>query len=249
MSIQAIIVDDERHSRETLENLLNEFCKDVTIIASIGTIREAVIAINTLHPDIVFLDIELQTGTGFDILTQIKIINFEIIFITAFEQYAIKAIKYSSLDYLLKPIDLNELICAIEKVKKKDSAIYNKQLEALIHNIQQPKLSKICLSTTTGFEFVSVENIIYCKANGSYTSFYLKNKVSILVSKHLKAYENLLIDQYFMRVHNSFLVNLKEVEKYIKSDGGYLLMSNNDTLNISKNKRDLFLEAMNKLSF
>ncbi|WP_299433920.1 LytTR family DNA-binding domain-containing protein [uncultured Aquimarina sp.] len=248
MSIQAVIVDDEKHSRETLKNLLNEFCTDVTITASAGSVEEAITAINITNPDIVFLDIELQSGTGFDILTQIKPINFEIIFITAFEQYAIKAVKYSSLDYLLKPIDLNELIDAVEKVKKKkDQKVYNKQLETLVHNLQQPKLHKICLSTADGFEFVSIENIIYCKANGSYTSFYLKNKRTVLVSKHLKEYENLLADQHFMRVHNSFLINLKEVEKYVKSDGGYILMSNNDTASISKSKKDEFLNTMNYL--
>ncbi|WP_109301932.1 LytTR family DNA-binding domain-containing protein [Aquimarina sp. AU474] len=247
MSLKAIIVDDEKHSRETLKNLIKEFCTDVTIIASVGSIDEALTAINTTNPDVIFLDIELQSGTGFDILTQIKPIHFEIIFITAFEQYAIKAVKYSSLDYLLKPVDIDELIRAVEKAKKKkDQNIYNKQLETLVHNLQQqPKLHKICLSTADGFEFVSIEHIIYCKANGSYTSFYLKNKRSVLVSKHLKEYENLLGDQHFMRVHNSFLINLKEVEKYVKSDGGYILMSNNDTVNISKSKKDTFLIAMN----
>lgn len=202
MSIQAVIVDDEKHSRETLRNLLNEFCTDVIIVASAGSVEEAINVITNTNPDIVFLVIELQSGTGFDILTKIKPINFEIIFITAFEQYAIKAVKYSSLDYLLKPIDLDELITAVEKAKKKkDQEVYNKQLEILVHNLDQtPKLHKICLSTADGFEFVSIENIIYCKANGSYTSFYLKNKKSVLVSKHLKEYENLMADQHFMRV-------------------------------------------------
>ncbi|MEW7289448.1 LytR/AlgR family response regulator transcription factor [Aquimarina sp. 2304DJ70-9] len=249
MSLKAIIVDDEKHSRETLKNLISEFCTDVSIMASAGSVEEAITAIATTNPDVVFLDIELQSGTGFDILTQIKLINFEIIFITAFEQYAIKAVKYSSLDYLLKPIDLDELIKAVEKAKnKKNKEVYNMQLETLVHNLQQqPKLHKICLSTTDGFEFISIESIIYCKANGSYTAFYLKDKKTVLVSKHLKEYENLLDHQSFMRIHNSFLINLKEVEKYIKSDGGYILMSNNDTVNISKSKKDTFLNAMNHL--
>ncbi len=249
MSLKAIIVDDERHSRETLKTLLGEFCEDVAIVGSIGSVEEAIVAISTTNPDVVFLDVELQSGTGFDILTQIKPINFEIIFITAFEQYAIKAVKYSSLDYLLKPIDLDELKEAVEKVKKKKKQeIYNKQLEVLIYNLRkQPKLHKICLSTSDGLEFIALENIIYCKANGSYTSFFLKNKGSVLVSKHLKEYENLLADLHFMRVHNSFLINLKEVEKYMKSEGGYILMSNRDTVSISKSKKEAFLNAMSHL--
>lgn len=247
MSLKAVIVDDEKHSREALKNLLNEFCTDVIIVASAGSVDEAITVISSTNPDVIFLDIELQSGTGFDILTQIDSINFEIIFITAFEQYAIKAVKYSSLDYLLKPIDLEELIKAVEKAKKKkDQDVYNKQLETLVHNLkQQPKLNKICLSTTDGFEFVTIEDIIYCKASGSYTSFFLKNNTSVIVSKHLKEYENLLTDQHFMRIHNSFLINLKEVKKFIKSDGGYILMSNNDSVNISKSKKEVFLNAMN----
>ena len=247
MSLKAVIVDDEKHSREALKNLLNEFCTDVIIVASAGSVDEAITAISSTNPDVIFLDIELQSGTGFDILTQIDSINFEIIFITAFEQYAIKAVKYSSLDYLLKPIDLEELIKAVEKAKKKkDQEVYRKQLETLVHNLkQQPNLNKVCLSTTDGFEFVTIEEIIYCKANGSYTSFFLKNNTSVIVSKHLKEYENLLTDQHFMRIHNSFLINLKEVKKFIKSDGGYILMSNNDSVNISKSKKEAFLNAMN----
>ncbi|AUC14926.1 DNA-binding response regulator [Tenacibaculum sp. SZ-18] len=250
MSIKAIIVDDERHSRETLEKLLDSFCKDISVIKSVDNIKDAIQAINLVKPDVIFLDIELQEGTGFDILTEIDSINFEVIFISAFEHYALKAIKYSSLDYLLKPIDSDELIIAVEKLKRKDNIVYKKQLEALLHNLQHhTKLSKICLATSGGIEFVAIDNIIYCKADGSYTTFYLKNKSTIIVSKHLKVYENLLVDHQFMRIHNRFLINLREVEGYMKSDGGYILMSNQDHLSISNNKKDTFLSVMNQLSF
>jgi two-component system LytT family response regulator len=199
---------------------------------------------------VVFLDIELQTGTGFDVLNQLPNFNFEVIFTTAFEQYAIKAVKFSSLDYLLKPIDLEELQKAIEKAKKnKDKTIYKKQLETLMLNLkqQQPKLNKICLATSDGFEFVNVNNILYCKAEGSYTTFILNDNSKLLVSKHLKEYENLLSEQDFMRVHNGFLINLKEVKKFVKSDGGYILMSNNDTVSISRSKKEDFIQVMSTL--
>lgn len=248
MNLKAIIVDDESHSRETLKNLVIEFCSNVEVLATVSSVEDAITSISNLRPDIVFLDIELQTGTGFDILDRLENIDFQVVFTTAFEQYAIKAVKFSSLDYLLKPIDLEELQNAVEKARKiKDQVVYNQQLAVLLFNLKQkqPSLNKICLSTSDGYEFINLDEILYCKAEGSYTSFKLKNNVSHLVSKHLKEYENLLTDENFMRVHNGFLINLKEVKKYIKSDGGYILMNNDETVSISRNKKDAFFEAMN----
>lgn len=250
MSLKAIIVEDEKHSRETLKNLLEEFCVDVKVIETAASVDEAVTKIAELQPDVVFLDIELQTGTGFDVLSQLRDINFEVIFTTAFEQYAIKAVKFSSLDYLLKPIDLEELQKSIEKAKKKkNQEVYKKQLETLMLNLKQqhPKLNRICLSTADGFEFINTADILYCKAEGSYTTFILNDNSKLLVSKHLKEYESLLLEKQFMRVHNSFLINLKEVKKFVKSDGGYIIMNNNDTVSISRSKKDDFLELMNNL--
>lgn len=249
MILTAVIIDDEKHSRETLKNLLDEFCKDVQVVATEGTVEGGVKIISEVKPDVVFLDIELQSGTGFDILTQLSEINFEVIFTTAFDQYAIKAVKFSSLDYLLKPIDLEELQLAIEKAKKvKNKETYSNQLKTLIQNIQQPKLSKICLATSDGFEFVNTSHIYYCQAEGSYTCFILNNGRKLLVSKNLKEYETLLSDQNFMRVHNSFLINLHEVKKYVKADGGYIVMNNDAIVSISRNKKDLFLEIMQLLN-
>ncbi|EZH72391.1 response regulator [Aquimarina atlantica] len=249
MSLTAIIVDDEKHSREALTKLIEEFCQETTVLTTANSVVEAIDKIKSNKPDVVFLDIELQSGIGFDILTQIDTINFEVIFTTAYEQYAIQAIKFSSLDYLLKPLGIEELKTAVEKAKKKkDQEIYKKKLEILIDNLQQqPKFNKICLSTADSVEFINIEDIIYCKANGAYTSFILKNNISLLVSKHLKEYENLLIEQQFMRTHNSFLINLKEVKKFVKSDGGYIIMNNDDIINISKNKKEKFLIAMSHI--
>lgn len=251
MTLRSIIVDDEKHSRETLKNLVTEYCIGVDVIECVENVSRAIESIKTHKPDIVFLDIELQTGTGFDVLEKIKNPTFEVIFTTAFEQYAIKAIKFSSLDYLLKPIDVEELQAAVEKARsKKDKDLYNKKLDNLLDNLRQPQaeLNKICLATSDGFEFVDVHDILYCKAEGSYTLFILNNNESLLVSKHLKEYENLLTDQHFIRVHNSFLINLKGVKKFIKADGGYILMNNDDPVSISRSKKDDFLEAMKVFS-
>ena len=250
MSLRAVIVEDEKHSRETLKNLLQEFCVDISIEGMAASVSEAISTIKAVQPDVVFLDIELQSGTGFDVLSQLKSINFEVIFTTAFEQYAIKAVKFSSLDYLLKPIDLEELQSAVEKAREsKNQVVYKKQLETLMHNLKQqkPKLNKICLATSDGFEFIEVNDILYCKAEGSYTAFSLKNSEKLLVSKHLKEYENLLLEQDFMRVHNSFLINLKEVKKYVKADGGYIIMNNGDTVSISRSKKEDFIHVMSML--
>lgn len=251
MSLRSIIVEDEKHSRETLKSLLEEFCMGIEVIEMASSVEEAVKKITIERPDVIFLDIELQTGTGFDVLGQVAHLNFEVIFTTAFEQYAIKAVKFSSLDYLLKPIDLEELQKAVEKAKtKKNQEVYKKQLETLMLNLKQqkPQLNKICLATSEGFEFINVNDIIYCKAEGSYTTFILKNTEKLLVSKHLKAYEDLLLEQDFMRVHNSYLINLKEVKKYIKADGGYIIMNNNDSVSISRAKKDDFVKIMTSIN-
>ncbi|WP_298903330.1 LytTR family DNA-binding domain-containing protein [uncultured Psychroserpens sp.] len=251
MSLKAVIVEDEKHSRETLKNLLEEFCIDIKVVGMAGSVDDAVETIKTTKPDVIFLDIELQTGTGFDVLQQVPHLNFEVIFTTAFEQYAIKAVKFSSLDYLLKPIDLEELQNAVSKAQtKKNQDIYKKQLETLMLNLKQrkPQLNKICLATSDGIEFIEVNDILYCKAEGSYTAFILNNSEKLLVSKHLKEYENLLLEQDFMRVHNSYLINLKEVKKYVKADGGYIIMKNNDTVSISRSRKEDFIKLMQLLT-
>ncbi|MEC7263359.1 MAG: LytTR family DNA-binding domain-containing protein [Bacteroidota bacterium] len=250
MILKVVIIEDEKHSRETLKSMLEEFCKDVKVIAMAASVEEAVKVLSVYSPDVVFLDIELQSGVGFDVLNQIKNPNFEVIFTTAFEKYAIKAIKFSSLDYLLKPIDLDELQQAVEKARNRmDTNVYREQLDTLMQSISKGSVrpEKICLATTAGIEFIALEDIIACKADGSYTSFVLKDNNTLLVSKHLKEYENLLGDHQFMRVHNSYLINLKEVKKYIKSDGGYLIMSNDMQVNISPKKKDDLIDAMKRL--
>jgi len=248
--LRVVIVEDEIHSRETLKNLLVEFCQSVEIAGLAGNVEEAVEVIRLKNPDLIFLDVELQTGTGFDVLNRLQDMDFTVIFTTAFEHYALKAIKFSSIDYLLKPIDIEELQQAVEKAKVKlGQDASRQQMELLLSNLSAgPGKRKICLATADSVEFINVSDIIYCEASGSYTSFHFTGGKRLLVSKHLKEYEGLLLEHNFMRVHNSFLINLAEVKKFIKSDGGYILMSNDIPITISQKKRDEFMERMASLS-
>ncbi len=248
--LRAIIVEDEKHNRETLKNLLTEFCAGVQVKGMAASIDEALPMIRTEHPDLVFLDIELQTGTGFDLLAQLQDLDFEVIFTTAFEQYAIKAIKFSSLDYLLKPIDLEELQAAVAKaVKKKSGAEQKARLDILLAHLKPSVQSdrRICLSTADGLEFITTSDILYCEANGSYTNFHLKNERKIMVSKNLKEYESLFDENQFMRVHNRYLINLREVRRFVKTEGGYILMNNEAQIGISPKKRAEFIEKMGEI--
>ncbi|ELR71317.1 response regulator [Fulvivirga imtechensis AK7] len=250
MNLRVVIVEDEKHSRETLKNLLMEFCENIDIVGFGGTVSEAVETIRKSFPDLVFMDIELQTGTGFDVLKELENLNFEVIFTTAFEHYAIKAIKFSSIDYLLKPIDIEELQNAVEKAReRKDIKERTQQLQLLMKNIGNipSDKKKICLATSGGLEFINLQDIIFCEADGSYTNFYIAPDKRLTVSKNLKEYEYLLVDHNFMRVHNSYLINLFEVKRFVKSDGGYILMNNEKQVSISQNKREEFLERMTML--
>jgi two-component system, LytTR family, response regulator len=245
--MRVMIVEDERHSRESLRNLLHEFVTDVEVVAMAAEVEEAIRLARELKPEVLFLDVELHTGTGFDVLEGLRDIPLEVVFTTAFEQYAMKAIKFSSIDYLLKPIDIDELQAAVEKVRnRKNKEDYHRQLELLLHQAKplHPEKQRICLATAESIEFIDLKEILYCEAGGSYTEFYLSNGGKLLVSKHLKEYENLLSEHAFMRVHNSFLINLERVKKYVKTEGGYILMENNAQISLSPKKRDEFFSRM-----
>lgn len=248
--LQVVIVEDELHSRETLRNLLNEYCTQVEIMAMAATLTEGVHAIKTNRPDLVFLDIELQPHTGFDLLEQVTNHDFELIFTTAYEHYALKAIKFSAIDYLLKPIDVEELIDAVEKVqKKRDQVKRNKRVEVLLNNLQNMNNTQhtITLSTMEGMEFVCVADIIRCEAMGAYTQFNLRNGKKILVSKHLKEYENLLSDHRFFRVHQSHLINLTEVERFVRPDE-QVVLKNGDVIKVAHNRKENFLAMMSSFN-
>lgn len=250
MVLKAVVIADKKKDGKSLKTLLGKCCPKVQTIALATTTEEAVKVLSTCNPDVVFMDIELETWESFDVQTHIHEPHFEVIFTSSQEKYATLAIKRMSLDYLLKPIAPIELQKAMEKVRTQISTSVSEQpIDDLIQSLtaKNKKQEKVCLATTSGVEFITVSDVILCKADGSYTSFFLKNNKTILVSKHLKEHENLLINQQFMRVHNSYLINLKEVKTYVKSDGGYIIMSNEMRVSLSPRKKDELLVAMRRL--
>jgi two-component system LytT family response regulator len=245
--LKSVIVDDEPKSRENLRIVLTDFVSNVSVEALCATIDEAITAIHSIKPDIVFLDIEMQQETGFDLLNRLHDIDFEVIFITAYSEYAIKAIKFSAIDYLLKPIDIEELKVAVQRVAQKREGRTSKRLQILRDNLsttQKDKL-KIALPTAHGMIFTGIENILYCEASSNYTVLYTADGKEYVASKTLKEYEDLLTDHNFFRIHHSYLVNIGAIKKYVKGDGGHVVLKNDVSLDVSKRKRIDFLYRYN----
>ncbi len=250
MLLNTILIDDEYHSRASLKNMVTEFCTGVHIIGEAQSAEEATFLLQAQQPDLVFMDIELGDGTAFDVLRSLGNPAFSIVFTTAFDQYAIRAIKFNALDYLLKPIDIDELQEAVEKVKAikahSEKHASNKNLEALISNLKSKDVPTITLSTADSFEYVKVNQIVHCEASGAYTQFHIKNRSPLLVSKTLKEYEQLLDEFNFFRVHQSHLINLEEIDRYIKSDGGYIILKDGAKVPVSRGKKDAFFRVMDQ---
>lgn len=246
--MKAIIVDDEKNSCETLKVLLHDFCEGVSVRATCQTIADAVIAIAKHKPDVVFLDINMKGENGFDLLEKIKPINFEIVFATAYSEYAIKAFKFSAIDYLLKPIDIEELKSAVSKVSKRKEIDANDRYDQLLQNLkpQNSKNYKLALPTATGLTFVKIADIIYCEADSNYTTFFLQDEKKIIVSQTLKEYEELLTPHRFFRIHHSYLVNLDFIKQYVRGDGGQVILMNDTALDVAKRRKDEFLKLFSE---
>jgi two-component system, LytTR family, response regulator len=244
--LKCIVIDDEFKSRESLKALIEKFCENITVSAVCQNGEEAMAAIEEVRPDIIFLDIQLQRETGFDILERLSKIEFEIIFTTAYSEFAIKAFKFSAIDYLLKPIDINDLKAAIEKARKRIVGNIAERIAQLGENLktQNFKNSRLALPSSDGLVFINVDEIVYCEATGNYTNIYLSDDRKFLVSRTLKEYEDLLEDQDFFRIHNSFLINLQCLKKYIRGEGGQVVLANDKTLDVSKAKKKSFLEKI-----
>jgi two-component system, LytTR family, response regulator len=246
--LNAIIVDDEPHCCKTLESLLKRYCPEVSVIATCANGVDALQAIRQLNPGLVFLDVEMPKMNGFEMLEQLHEINFHLIFVTSYDAYALRAIRFSAIDYLLKPVDREELQIAVQKVVKRMQAPLPEQLRIILEKIQHPSASsgKIALPTMEGLQLIPVRSIVSCEANDNYTTITLKNNKKIVISCTLKVIEELLEDHSFIRVHRSFVVNLDEVEKYVKADGGYLVMSDGSEILISRNKKEELLKKLVK---
>ncbi len=247
--LNAIIIEDELHGREGLKSMLRDYCPHVSVVAEAASIEDGQLAIDRQPPDVVFLDVALPLGTGFDVLEQVRHRAFDVIFTTAYEHYALKAIKFSAIDYLLKPIDPEELQQAVTKVTQKQQCCStDPRINVLLDNLhhQNREQHTITLATQEGLIFVTIEDIVRLEAMGAYTQFILRDGGKIIMSKHLKEYERLLQDYPFVRIHQSHLVNLRQVARYIKSEGGYVLLKDQTRLRVASNRRDHFLTSMQK---
>jgi two-component system LytT family response regulator len=244
--IRSVLIDDELKSRESLKILLTDFCENVEVAATCQNIAEGIEAIQQYKPDVVFLDIQMQRETGFDLLSKVKPVDFEVIFTTAHSEYAIKAFKFSAIDYLLKPIDIEELKRALYKVERKMNGNISDRLEQLIHNLKPSSNQnfKLALPTSDGLVFVRIDDIIYCEASSNYTVIYTNDGKKHVISRTLKEYEDLLAEHNFFRIHNSHLINLGSIKKYVRGDGGYVIMNNDVSLDVSKRKKEAFLSRL-----
>jgi two-component system LytT family response regulator len=246
--IRSVVVEDERISREILLALLAEHCPAVEVVAVADSVQTGVEAIRKHKPDLIFLDIEMPYGNAFDLLEQIGDVRCEVIFTTAFDVYAIRAIKICALDYLLKPIDPEELAAAVDRAENQLSR-NNRNLEALIENLSNRHHGqhKIVLPTLEDLVFVQIDDIIRCEASGNYTMFHLLNGERIIVSKTLKEYDLILSDMNFFRVHHSSLININHVRKYVRGDGGYVVMCDDSQVTVSRRRKEDLLKKLSAL--
>lgn len=247
--IKTIIIEDEAKSRQMLAAMLERNCPEVSIIGLAKDVKEGVTLIKELQPELVFLDISMPDGSGFDLLEQVSGHKFDLIFATASDQHAIRAIKYSACDYLLKPIDMDELKLAVNKVVHKKKTVPSMEnLQFLIQHLKKAdeNFQKITLPTGNAYEIVNIKDIIRCEADGSYTNFYLADKRKLMISFGLKHYEELLPENEFIRVHHHHLINMNHVLRFLKEDGGYAIMSDGSKIEISRRKKEAFMEKLNK---
>ena len=246
--MKAVIIDDEKRTRELIAKMIESFGLGIQTFPIGESVESGLKAIETINPDLVFLDIQMPDGTGFDLLKMIPQKNFEVIFITAHEEFAIKAIKFSALDYILKPIDPEDLRQAVLKaVNSIDHRREESQFEALQLNMQPSQKRRLVLKTQESVHVVDLDKIVRCEADRNYTSFYLVEGRKILVSKTLKEYETLLTSYNFFRVQQSHLINLDFVDRYDKGNGGAVIMKDGSELPLSSSKRELFFKILENL--
>lgn len=247
--MRAILVDDETANLENLKILLAKHCPNIKVVAIASTIDDAFSEVNLHHPDLLFLDIQMGKTTGFDLLNRLTAKTFEVVFVTAYDNYGIQAVKFAALDYLLKPVDPDELKAAVEKAEiRTKSKIHSEQLNFLLSQIKkkEPGVPKIALPQQHEIRYVSVDDIVRCVADNTYTFFFLANGDRILISKPLKEYSDLLKPHGFVRAHQSHLVNPRFVKSWLKEDGGTLLMDSGDKIPVSKPNRELVKEMLGK---
>jgi len=246
--MKALILDDEKHCRQVMETLLKKYCPEVTVMESFADPLVALDAIKSGQPDVVFLDIEMPGMSGFEWLNQCEQRNFEVIFTTAYNEYAIKAIKHSALDYLLKPVDKDELLLAIGKVKMEKQQQPDERIQQLFNALQIPKAGKrFAIPTLEGLTLINPDEILYVKSDGPYSHFHFTDKRRMVISKTLKEAEEVLPSRDFFRIHHSYLINIGYIKQYIRGEGGEVIMNNGDSIPVSRNKKQEFLNLLEKI--
>lgn len=245
-TIKAILVDDERHSLKLLQQKIERHCPAVEVQATYADPRAALSELRKASPDVLFLDIEMPYYSGFDLLRALGDIDFEVIFTTAYDEFAIEAIRVSALDYLMKPIVVEELKQAVARIGSREEDQQPADFQQLLRIVQQQSanIAKVPIPTLEGIELLEPESILYCASKGNYCTIYFQEDSPLLTSKTLKEVEGLLPEEYFLRIHQSYLVNFRFVRKYLKTGGGYVMLKNGKELKVSKARREQVMEAI-----
>jgi two-component system, LytTR family, response regulator len=244
--VRAILVDDEENALNALKQKILQHCDAVEILAACHLPEEAIEKINELQPDILFLDIEMPGMNGFSLLQKLTHKNVEVVFVTAYDHYAIKAIRYSALDYLVKPVDTDDLKSAVDRaVQKANSTLPNERLELLLDHLEKPQknLSRIAIPIHDGIQFIKVNDIIYLEAHANYTHVFATANMKYIVSRTIRDLEEILPPEIFVRIHNSHIININYLEKYIRGEGGQVVLSNGIVLDVAKRKKAEFLKG------
>lgn len=248
MAIKSILVDDEKNGRENLAGLIKTHCPQIEVTDEAASVEQAIAKIREHRPQLIFLDIEMPGGNGFRLLEHFKDFPFEVIFVTAYDNYAIRAIRFSASDYILKPINLNELIAAVDKVSQRiHNRSENERIRQLYLNTMHPANPRIGLPSADRIEFVEVKSIVRCQGESNYTHIYFSDRKPLLTAKSLIEFEELLAEYHFIRVHKTHLVNLNHVSSFNKNDGGILHLSNGDSVGISRRRKELTLEQLKQV--
>jgi two-component system LytT family response regulator len=243
-TFKAVIVDDELSGIEVLEYALKRHCPEIEIMQTFSSSVDALEKIPNIAPDVLFVDVEMPQLNGFELVEQLASLNMQVIFTTAYNEFALKAFRVSALDYLLKPVDVDELKAAVSKLKSFNKTD-NQAMEALMDYIKsQKQLNKISISTEKGIHFIDTVEVLYCLSTGPYTVFYLKGGQELVCSKSIGEYEKMLEDKGFYRIHNSSLINVEHLKRFVRTDGGYVEMSDGKTLTVSRRKKDEFLSYL-----
>jgi two-component system LytT family response regulator len=248
MDLKAVLIDDEPRGISSMQKLLQINCPAVHVTGSFTDANEAIEYVKFNNPDLIFLDIAMPVKNGFELLKELKGASFEIIFVTAHNQYMVEAFHFSAIDYLLKPVEDNLLIDAVERAKKRiEEKSGNKNIETFLHNLtqkQSPQKMRLCIPSLKGFQVIELDDILFAESSGNYTNLYFSNSKMVCTSKPMHEYEKLLEDAGFVRIHKSILVNMLHVKEYLRGEGGSVLLSNGKEIEVSRRKKDIFLSRM-----